>query len=149
MSSFFTRSSDETIALAKSLAGKFKGDEVVFLIGELGAGKTVFAKGIAAGLGLKNIHQVCSPSFTLMNVYQARVPMYHFDLFRLTKDGEIFELGFEDYIGEVVVVVEWAEKIKFPIEAIYVTIEIEDGDRRRIEINPPLPRFAKRGERED
>jgi len=148
-STFFTHSPDETIDLAKKLAGKFKGDEVVFLIGELGAGKTVFTKGIAAGLGLRNIHQVCSPSFTLMNVYPARVPIYHFDLYRLTKDGEIFELGFEDYIGEGVIVIEWAEKIKFSIEAIYITIKIEDGDRRRIEINPPFPRFIKKGKRED
>jgi tRNA threonylcarbamoyladenosine biosynthesis protein TsaE len=67
----------------------------------------------------------------------------------LTKDGEIFELGFEDYIGEGVIVVEWAEKIKFSIEAIYVTIKIEGGDRRRIEINLPFPRFIKKGKRED
>lgn len=120
--------------MAKKLARTFKGDEVVFLIGELGAGKTVFAKGIAAGLGLKDIHQVCSPTFTLMNVYLARVPIYHFDLYRLAQAAEITDLGFEDYIGEGVVVVEWAEKIDFPIQAVSITIEVGDNEQRIITI---------------
>lgn len=129
-----SHSPEETRALAKKLARSFKGDEVVFLIGELGAGKTVFAKGIAAGLGLKNIHQVCSPTFTLMNVYLARVPIYHFDLYRLAQASEITDLGFEDYIGEGVVVVEWAEKIDFPIQAVSITIEVGDDEQRIITI---------------
>jgi tRNA threonylcarbamoyladenosine biosynthesis protein TsaE len=130
----FTHSAEETFDLAKKLAKGFRGTEVVFLIGELGAGKTVFTKGLAAGLGLKNIHLVCSPTFTLLNVYQARVAIYHFDLYRLTGDAELLDLGFEDYLGEGVVVVEWAEKIKFPIAAIRVTIQVEDRDRRKIKI---------------
>ena len=123
-----------TFALARKLAKNFKGDEVVFLIGELGAGKTVFAKGIAAGLGLKDIHQVCSPSFTLLNIYSAKVPIYHLDLYRLCGEAEIRDLGFEDYIGEGVVLIEWAEKITFPLMAIRVQIEIVEGCRRRIRI---------------
>ncbi len=129
-----SHSPEETLALAKKLARTFKGNEVVFLIGELGAGKTVFAKGIASGLGLKNVHQVCSPTFTLMNVYLARVPIYHFDLYRLARAGEITDLGFEDYIGEGVVVVEWAEKIDFPLQAVSVTIEVDDDEQRIITI---------------
>ena len=129
-----SHSPEETLALAKKLARTFKGDEVVFLIGELGAGKTVFAKGIAAGLGLKNTHQVCSPTFTLMNVYFARVPIYHFDLYRLAKAAEITDLGFEDYIGEGVVVVEWAEKIDFPLQAVSITIEVSDDEKRIITV---------------
>lgn len=139
MSSHVSRSAAETIALGKKLAGSFKGDEVVFLIGELGAGKTVMAKGIAAGLGLKNIHQVCSPTFTLMNVYDARVPIYHFDLYRLAGAAEITELGFEDYIGEGVVIVEWAEKMNFSIPAIIIMIRVENDDSRTIEIQNQLP----------
>ena len=129
-----SHSPEETLALAKKLARTFKGDEVVFLIGELGAGKTVFAKGIAAGLGLKNTHQVCSPTFTLMNVYFARVPIYHFDLYRLAKAAEITDLGFEDYIGEGVVVVEWAEKIDFPLQAVSIMIVVGDDEQRIITI---------------
>lgn len=131
---FFSYSAEETLALGKKIALKFKGNEVVFLIGELGAGKTVFAKGIASGLGLESVHEVCSPTFTIMNIYRARVPIYHFDLYRLAKDSEIMDLGFEDYVGQGVVVVEWAEKIRFPMEALHVRIVVEDGGRRRIEI---------------
>jgi len=131
---FTTSSERETFELARKLAKNFKGDEVVFLIGELGAGKTVFAKGIAAGLGLKDIHQVCSPSFTLLNIYSAKVPIYHLDLYRLGGEAEIRDLGFEEYIGEGVVLIEWAEKINFPLPAIRVRIEVGEGCARRIRI---------------
>lgn len=129
-----TRSAAETIAAAKDLARGFKGNEVVFLIGELGAGKTVFAKGLAAGLGLKNIHRVCSPTFTIMNVYPARVPVYHFDLYRLGRAAEVRDLGFEDFVGEGVVVVEWAERMADAFPAIEVRIEVGPDERRIITI---------------
>jgi len=131
---YIARSADETFAIAKRTALNFKGDEVVFLIGELGAGKTVFAKGLAAGLGAKDVHQVCSPTFTLMNVYHARVPIYHFDLYRLSRDADIRDLGFEDYIGTGVVIVEWAEKMTFPVKAVEVLITVEGDGLRTIEI---------------
>jgi tRNA threonylcarbamoyladenosine biosynthesis protein TsaE len=129
-----THSEEETRAVAEALARGFKGDEVVFLIGDLGAGKTVFTKGLAAGLGLADINQVCSPTFTLMNVYQARVPIYHLDLYRLADTPEIRDLGFEDYVGDGVIVVEWAEKIDFPMPAIKVRIEVAADDSRTIRI---------------
>lgn len=131
---YTTHSEQGTFALARKLGKNFKGDEVVFFIGELGAGKTIFAKGIAAGLGLKDIHQVCSPSFTLLNIYLAKVPIYHLDLYRLSGEAEIRDLGFEDYIGEGVVLIEWADKIAFPLEAIRVHIEVGEGCSRRIKI---------------
>lgn len=131
---YITHSEEETFELAKKIAKGFKGKEVVLLFGELGAGKTIFAKGIASGLGIKNVHQVCSPSFTIINVYQARYLVYHVDLYRLNREAEIQDLGIEDYLGEGVVIVEWAEKLKYNLEAIRVIIEIEDNDRRRIKI---------------
>jgi len=132
---YLTSSERETFLLAKKLAEGFKGQEVVFLIGELGAGKTIFAKGIAAGLRIKDVHQVCSPSYTLVNIYQAKYTIFHIDLYRLGKNSEIMDLGWEDYLGHGVIIVEWAEKIKFSLDAIYVTIRIEEGDKRRITIN--------------
>jgi tRNA threonylcarbamoyladenosine biosynthesis protein TsaE len=129
-----TRSEDETFRLAKKMARKFRGREVVFLIGELGAGKTVFAKGIASGLGLKDTRQVCSPSFTILNIYQARVPIFHFDLYRLESEADILDLGWEDYLERGVVVVEWAEKIPFDFKAIRVLIEKGEGDERTIRL---------------
>ncbi len=131
---YLTRSEQETFLLAKELAQSFKGREVVLLRGELGSGKTIFAKGIAAGLGVKDVHQVCSPSFTLVNIYQGKWPIFHIDLYRLAKDSEILDLGWEDYLGQGVIIFEWAEKIKFKLEAIQVDIEFGDDDLRKIKI---------------
>jgi tRNA threonylcarbamoyladenosine biosynthesis protein TsaE len=132
-----TRSEAETLRLAKKIAGAFKGNEVVLLVGELGAGKTIFAKGIAAGLGLRDPRLVCSPSFTLLNIYQAKFLIFHFDLYRLEKRDEIADLGLEDCLGRGVVIVEWAEKIPFAHKAIRIVIEKGKGDLRTIRIFPP------------
>lgn len=129
---YLTHSERETFLLAKKLAKDFKGQEVVLLIGELGAGKTIFAKGIAAGLGMKNVHQVCSPSYTLINIYQAKYPIFHVDLYRLRKNSEILDLGWEDYLGQGIIIVEWAEKIKFNLDAIHVTLQMGERDHRKI-----------------
>ncbi len=131
---YTSHSEKETFLLAKKLAQGFNGTEVVLLEGELGSGKTVFAKGIASGLGLRDIHQVCSPSFTLVNIYQAKFPMYHVDLYRLKENAEILDLGWEDYLGQGVVVVEWAEKIKFKMDGIRVRLKIREKDEREIKI---------------
>jgi tRNA threonylcarbamoyladenosine biosynthesis protein TsaE len=132
---YVTHSERETFLLAKNLAKGFSGKEIVLLIGGLGAGKTIFAKGIASGLGLKDVHQVCSPSYTIINIYQARYPIFHIDLFRLGENSEIQDLGLEDYLGEGVLIVEWAEKIKFSLEAIRVSFEMRKGDERKIKIS--------------
>jgi tRNA threonylcarbamoyladenosine biosynthesis protein TsaE len=131
-----THSELETFHLAEKLGRDFRGNEIVLLTGELGAGKTVFAKGLASGLGVKDISQVCSPSYTLINIYQGKYPLYHLDLYRLREDAEISDLGWEDFLGEAVVIVEWAEKIKFPMDGIRVTIEVGRADERTISIRP-------------
>ncbi len=131
---YITNSERETFLLAKKLASSFKGNEVVLLEGELGSGKTIFAKGIAAGLGLKDVNQVCSPSYTLVNIYQAKYPIFHIDLYRLDQDAEILDLGWEDYLERGVVIIEWAEKINFELDGLRVVLEIEDGDKRKIKI---------------
>jgi len=133
-----SHSEEETIRIAERLARGFKGDEVVLLFGELGVGKTVFAKGIAAGLEFKDINSVCSPSYTLVNIYEAKSTMYHVDLYRLGKETEILDLGWEDYIGQGVVVVEWGGKLTFPLDAIRVTIEILEDETRKITIERSL-----------
>lgn len=130
-----THSEKETYLLAKSLSEGFLGNEVVFLIGELGAGKTVFAKGMASGLGLKDAHRVCSPSYTLMNIYRAKFPIFHIDLYRLEKESEILDLGWEDFLDKGVIIIEWAEKLKSDIKAIRVNIEISGNEQRKIRIN--------------
>ena len=129
-----TRSAEETFELARKMAAGFEGTEVVLLIGELGAGKTVFAKGIASGAGVADPGRVTSPSFTLVNVYEGRHPVYHIDLYRLEREAEIADLGWEDMLGHGIVVVEWAEKLAFPVDGIVVRIETAGDDERRITI---------------
>lgn len=138
-SAITTRSEEETFELARAMARRFKGKEVVFLIGELGAGKTIFAKGVAAGLGLKSWAEVCSPSFTIMNIYDAPYPVYHFDLYRLEKSADILDLVWEDYLDRGVVIVEWGERVPFDLGAIRVHFKKGKGDERKITISMPLP----------
>jgi tRNA threonylcarbamoyladenosine biosynthesis protein TsaE len=130
-----THSEQETFELARELGIRLQGVEVVLLVGELGAGKTVFSRGLAAGLGIEDITQVCSPSFTLVNVYQARVPIYHMDLYRLEKKSDVYDLGWEDFLGQGVVIVEWAEKLDYTEESIYVHIRVGEGDERFITVS--------------
>ncbi len=128
-----TRSEKETIFIAEKIALEFQGKEIVLLTGDLGAGKTVFTKGIALGLGLENINQVCSPSYTLLNVYKAKYDIYHLDFYRLTR-AETGDLGWEDHIGSGVIVVEWAEKIDYQGKALRIKIEIGGEEERIFEI---------------
>jgi len=133
-----TCSEDETFDLAERLGRLFTGDEVVLVAGELGAGKTVFIKGLASGLGVPDEANVCSPSFTLVNIYQGRFTFYHVDLYRLEDPDEIADLGLEDYLGAGVVAVEWAEKLPFEIKGarvIRVLIEVAIQDERFIRIS--------------
>lgn len=131
---FVSNSEEETIAIARSLAESWKGKEIALLFGELGAGKTVFARGLASGLGVKDINEVCSASFTLVNIYHGLFPIFHVDLFRLDRQEEILDLGWEDWIGQGVVIVEWAEKINFDLGWPAYQIEIKIGDQGRREI---------------
>ena len=132
---FTTRSEEETFHLARELASGFKGKEIVLMTGELGAGKTVFAKGVAAGAGVTNTDRVSSPSFTLVNIYEGKHRVFHIDLYRLEREAEIFDLGWEDFLGEGIVLVEWAEKLSLSVDGIRVRIEVLGEDERRITIN--------------
>lgn len=135
---FVTRSEDETHALAERLGAELEGREVVLLEGELGAGKTVFTRGLAAGLGLADPGEVCSPSFTLVNIYQGRVPIFHMDLYRLGTKADVYDLGWEDFLGRGVIVVEWGERMDYEDDAVRVLIGVEPNGDRRITISGPV-----------
>lgn len=114
--------------------------EIVLLNGDLGVGKTVFTKGFAAGLGIEE--PVCSPTFTIVQIYESgRLPLYHFDVYRIADVEEMEEIGYEDYFyGEGVCLIEWAKLIReiLPEKCISVTIEkdLEQGfDYRRVRID--------------
>lgn len=132
-----TAGEQETFDAGYSIGKEAKPGMVYALLGDLGVGKTVFTKGVAAGLLVKE--QVNSPTFTIVQVYESgRLPFYHFDVYRIGDLEEMDEIGYEDYFyGEGVCLVEWAGLIKelMPAEAVWVTIEkdLEKGfDYRRI-----------------
>lgn len=135
--SVITKNEEETMLVAEKLA-KIVGKGVVFtLIGDLGAGKTHFVKGFVKGMGSNTL--VTSPTFTLMNVYEGgKVPIYHFDMYRLSSKEEAEELGFNEYFDlkhlDGVVLVEWPENVSGLITCPHIEIKIEklDGDNRKI-----------------
>ena len=108
---FATSSTEETFNEGKKFASQLSGGEVIALVGELGAGKTVFTKGLCEGLNVKN--PVISPTFTIANEYDADFKIYHFDAYRLSDSAEAAAIGIEDYMmGGAVCIVEWADKVK-------------------------------------
>ena len=132
---YFTISETETSALGAELASRLAPGAVIAMYGDLGAGKTAFTRGLASGLGLKS--RVSSPTFTIVNEYLGRIPLFHFDMYRLKDADELFEIGWEDYLARGgVCVVEWSENVEgaFPPETIVVKIEKTGENERSIEI---------------
>lgn len=130
----------DTFEIGRKLGQEAKPGQVICLFGDLGAGKTVLAQGLAEGLGVKEA--VNSPTFTILQVYDdGEIPLYHFDVYRIEEVEEMYEIGFEDYFyGEGVSLIEWANIIEeiLPLDRITITIEkdLEKGfDYRKITIN--------------
>ena len=121
-----TFSSEETAALGERLGRVLEPGGFVALVGELGAGKTQFSKGIALGLEVDPQTPVTSPTYTILNIYQGRHPLYHFDLYRLQGAEEVEDLGFEEYFsGDGVCVVEWAERMEGDLPAQLLTVSLD------------------------
>lgn len=134
-----TNSPEETLALGEQLGRAAQPGDVYTLVGDLGVGKTVLTQGIAHGLEINE--PICSPTFTIVQVYEeGRLPFYHFDVYRIGDIEEMEEIGYDDYFfGNGVCMIEWAELIEelIPENSIHVTIEkdLEKGfDYRRITI---------------
>ncbi len=131
-----SHSETETFEAGRALASGLRPGDVVLLRGKLGMGKTVLARGIAAGLGVPPA-EVHSPTFTLVNQYSGRLPVHHVDLYRIEGPRDLDELGLEGILeGDGVVVVEWAERLgPYRVEdALEVTILDGGGERREIRI---------------
>lgn len=120
-----TFSAEETKKLGYDIGHAAEAGKVITLIGDLGVGKTVFAQGIAEGLGITDL--VNSPTFTIVQEYdEGRIPFYHFDVYRIDDPDEMYEVGFEDYFyGEGLCMIEWADLIKelIPVKHTRITIE--------------------------
>ncbi len=134
-----THSEQETRTWAQDLASGSEKGSVFLLHGDLGTGKTIIAKGIAKGLGIDE--EITSPTFLMLEIYESgRLPMYHFDLYRIDDPGELDELGFEEYWeGAGISVVEWPEKAgdRIPEKAIKIHIQWQSENERRITIEYP------------
>ena len=127
MMEFITHSPEETRALGGRLANALQGGEVIAFTGDLGAGKTAFVSGMAAALGVEE--RVTSPTFTIVNEYEGgRLPLFHFDMYRLGSADELFHIGWEDYLARGgVCAVEWSENVDEAIEDDAIRISITRG----------------------
>ena len=131
-----TNNEDETVLEGKKLGSSLTPGTVVALFGELGAGKTVFTRGLAAGLGVSST--VTSPTFTIVNEYYGRLQLFHFDLYRLENENELFDIGWDDYLERGgICAVEWSEHAgsALPANSVIVNIKNLGGEKRILEIN--------------
>lgn len=134
-----TNSEKETYSLGYRMGQQAQRGQVFTLVGDLGTGKTVFTKGVAAGLGIEE--PVSSPTFTIVQIYEeGRLPFYHFDVYRIGDIEEMDEIGYEDYVyGEGVCLIEWADLISEILPEHYTEVRLEKNlekgfDYRRIEV---------------
>ena len=124
---YISHCAQDTFNWARSLASRAKPGDICCLCGDLGCGKTVFAKGFGAGLGAEA--EITSPTFTLLNIYDSpgqKYPIYHFDVYRISDPNEMDDTGYEDYFyGDGVCLIEWAEMIRemIPDTAMWIHIE--------------------------
>ena len=124
---FLSHSTQETEAIGEELAQKLRGGDVLAFTGSLGMGKTAFTRGLARGLGCRG--RVTSPTFTIVNEYEGRTPLFHFDMYRLGSSDELFDIGWDDYLARGgVCAVEWSERLSAPLpdDTIYVDIARTD-----------------------
>jgi len=134
-----TKSPEETIALGYKLGKTLKQGNVLALIGELGTGKTVFTKGIAKALGVKDYEYVNSPSFIIVKEYPSKTkPLYHFDLYRLKSSRDMDTVGYEEYFySNGISVIEWADRARDALPDKYITVKFKHlgENKRQITVN--------------
>lgn len=125
---YISNSAQETEALGERLAARLRPGDVIAYTGDLGAGKTAFTRGLARGLGV--IDRVTSPTFTIVNEYEGgRLPLFHFDLYRMDSPEELFDIGWEDYLARGgVCAVEWSENIADALEEDAIRVDIRRGE---------------------
>ena len=130
---------EQTIELGRKLGKQFQGGEIIALVGHLGTGKTHLIKGIALGLKVENNDEVTSPTFTLINEYEGKLPLYHIDAYRLDNPQQLEAIGFDEICAPpMVVVVEWADRVQTLIESyspIWIHLEHRGETERYIRIS--------------
>ncbi len=138
-----TNLAQETVELGRQLGKHLKAGDILGLIGELGSGKTTLVKGLASGLGIREREEVCSPSFVLIKEYAGKIPLFHFDLYRLDEIKDIACLGVEEYLfNDGVCAIEWAEKMKLLLpDYLQVNLIIKGKDKREIKFSAHSKRY--------
>lgn len=139
---FVSNSVEETLGIGARIAKRLKKGDIVALIGRIGSGKTVLTKGIAKGLGVKDPRYVNSPTFVIIKEHKGKIPLYHFDLYRLNKTTLLDIESYEEYLyGDGVTVIEWADKIRplLPKRYIEVRLSVAGENCRRIDIRKTGP----------
>ncbi len=139
MFSLISHSPEETSDLGFRLAALLEPGDFINLSGDLGSGKTVFVKGVAAGLRVDPAICITSPTYTLLNIYAGLVPLYHFDFYRLQGGREIMELGFEEYFsGDGICLVEWGERLEeeMPSEHLAIRFAYQSDSTRSLTFVP-------------
>lgn len=134
---FHTVSAEDTTLFGAALGALLQPGDVILLRGDLGAGKSVLARGLARGLGI--VQAMPSPTFTLMQPYQGRIPFYHFDLYRLDDPDQFYEAGLDEFVGgDGAAVVEWPDCAELdPVPALHVDLmRLDDDDERAIRLTP-------------
>lgn len=123
----------KTTQFGQQIAEQVQPGDVLFLIGDLGAGKTTLTQSIGAGLGVDQDCYITSPTFSLLHEYEGRLPLYHMDLYRLSGEEEVIELGFEEYIyGEGVSVIEWPDRLGSLTPKDHLVIQMTAANNSRI-----------------
>lgn len=133
MKEYISHSLEDTERIAREIASTLQGNEVIAMFGGLGVGKTTFTRGFCAELGFED--GVHSPTFAIVNEYQGgKFPVYHFDMYRVTDEDDLYSTGFYDYLGKGILIIEWSENILdfIPEDAIYIEISRGDDEAARI-----------------
>lgn len=140
---FVSHSTQETEQFGEEVAKSLRGGDVLAFTGSLGMGKTAFTRGLARGLGCRG--RVTSPTFTIVNEYDGKIPLFHFDMYRLGSSDELFDIGWDDYLARGgVCAVEWSERVSdaLPDDTIYVDIARGEESENTRTITVTGGRFA-------
>lgn len=140
-----TSSLEETIAAGRRLGALLRPGDIVGLVGEYGAGKTSFTRGIAEGIGVKSRRTVTSPSFVIMNRYEGRWPLFHFDCYRLKDAAEFIDAGFYDAVRDGAVVVEWADLLPPELREgfLLISFRVVGATERTLRLEPSTVRHEE------
>ncbi len=133
MAQYISHSLEDTEKIAKEIALTLSGTEVIAMKGGLGVGKTTFTRGLVANFGVdeSNVH---SPTFAIVNEYHGKIPVYHFDMYRVMDEDDLYSTGFYDYLGKGLIIIEWSENILdyLPEDAVFIELSYGEDENTRI-----------------